>query len=73
MESDRYVVIRDRYNGIYSGSVWTAWEGEPPDEVDSDDVTCMLFWEDPHVMHGRGVTPLEALENLILKEEMEDA
>lgn len=60
-------IIQDRYNGIYSGGKFTAWNLYPdelPEEAFGDDVTCRCFWADQEIMVGRGDTPDEALAML---------
>lgn len=37
-------LVQDRYSGCYSRAEYTLWEGEPPHEIDNDDVTCDKFW-----------------------------
>jgi hypothetical protein len=67
-------IIQDRYNGIYSGGKFTAWNlypNELPDEVFSDDVTCRCFWADQEITIGRGNTPDEALAMLAVSLERE--
>lgn len=64
----------DRYSGVYSGGVYTAWpcgESDIPDEVFADDVSCAHEWgiiksERQHV--GIGCTPSVALVDLYLKQ-----
>lgn len=64
----------DRYSGVYSGGEYTAWpcgEGDIPDGVFMDDVTCAHEWgviksERQHV--GIGCTPSVALVDLYLKQ-----
>ena len=64
----------DRYSGVYSGGVYTAWpcgEEDVPDEVSMDDVSCAHEWgviksERQHV--GIGCTPSVALVDLYLKQ-----
>lgn len=64
----------DRYSGVYSGGVYTAWpcdESDIPDEVFADDVSCAHEWgviksERQHV--GVGCTPSVALVDLYLKQ-----
>lgn len=67
-------IKRDRYSGVYSGGVYTAWpcgEAYIPDEVFMDDVSCAHEWgiiksERQHV--GVGCTPSVALVDLYLKQ-----
>ena len=64
----------DRYNGVYSGGLYTAWNCDPenvPTEISDDDVTCADFWRDVRNHHytflptfGVGSTVDEAIENL---------
>lgn len=64
----------DRYSGVYSGGIYTAWpckESEIPDEVFADDVSCAHIWgelksERYHV--GIGCTPTIAMLDLYLKQ-----
>ena len=40
-------IVHDRYNGCYSGGEFTAWNLYPqdvPEEIDSDDVNCCVFF-----------------------------
>lgn len=73
-EKDIYplTLVRDRYNGVYSGGSWLAynkhpWEVEDGDEF-ADDVSCMDFWEYPERNHnhkiGVGYSKDEAISNL---------
>ena len=67
-------IIQDRYNGIYSGGKFTAWNLYPdelPEEVFGDDVTCRCFWDDIEIAVGRGSTPTEALFDLVIALEHE--
>lgn len=64
---DKFVVIRDKYEGLFSDAKWTAWIEEVPVGPEEDDLTCSEFWRDPAYTYGKGVNPEEALENLIQK------
>lgn len=67
-------IIQDRYNGIYSGGKFTAWNlcpDELPGGATADDVTCRMFWDDPEIAVGRGSTPNEALFDLAIALERE--
>ena len=61
-------VVHDRYDGIYSGGKWIAWNLEPyeiREESQADDTVCMFFWHNCKEPYGRGDTPEEAIEDLI--------
>lgn len=71
-------IVMDRYSGVYSGGLFTAWNLEPcdvPIDILSDDVTCMDFWYGVNgdvlsgvirddIICGVGNTPDEAAANL---------
>lgn len=63
-------LIKDRYNGAYSGGKWTAWNREPWFASDAviDDKKVAFFWkladEGEFGPIGRGDTPDEAIEDL---------
>lgn len=67
-------IICDRYTGVYSGGLYTAWNlnhRDIPDFVDGDDVTCMCGWYElskraakDRIPVGIGATPDAALEDL---------
>ena len=63
----------DRYSGVYSGGVYTAWpcdEAEIPSEVFMDDVSCAHEWgviKSERQNVGIGCTPSVALVDLYLK------
>lgn len=63
-------IIRDRYNGTYSGAEWLAFPLDyfnVPDEVDGGDSECMMFWDSYDGVVGKGDTPQEAMGDLIKK------
>ena len=74
-------VIKDRYTGVYSGGVFTAWNEDYyniPSDISDDDITCMAFWSDYLVSKkfnvdgnplavGIGSTADEAMKDLQLK------
>lgn len=63
-------IIKDRYNGAYSGAIWLALPTDyydVPKDIDGDDITCMTFWESYTECVGKGDTAAEALEDLINK------
>lgn len=60
-------IIEDRYNGVYSGGVWTAWnkyKENVPDEIDDSDVPCANFWYNYKEIVGLGKTPHKAYKDL---------
>lgn len=66
-------IIKDRYSGIYSGGVYTAWNKEAdeiPIQIYCDDITCCNFWVDNKEIVGLGLTPNLAEENLRRKLEL---
>lgn len=63
-------IIRDRYDGTYSGAEWLAFPLDyfnVPDEVDGGDPECMMFWDSYDGVVGKGDTPQEAMGDLIKK------
>lgn len=65
-------IIRDRYNGAYSGAAWLAFPLDfwnVPDEVEGGDGECMMFWESYDGEVGKGSTPELAMANLVAKME----
>lgn len=65
--SDIYplVIVKDRYNGTYSGGKWTAWNlSYVPSKVDADDTVCIEFFSAVGITYGRGETPHEAIADL---------
>lgn len=64
-------VVKDRYTGVYSGGKYTAWNldfYEVPEDIAADDVTCSIFWyADEEPLAGRGDTPQEAIDDLLLR------
>lgn len=66
-------IIKDRYNGTYSGGLWLAFNMTVEDlyeksegAFDDEDVVCMNFWhnEAQKFIIGKGKTPDEAIVNL---------
>lgn len=60
-------IIRDRYNGTYSGAKWLAFPldfYQVPGEVDGGDTECMMFWGTYNDPVGKGATPKDAIEDL---------
>lgn len=65
-------IIKDRYNGTYSGGPWLAFNLYPediPKEIGAGDTEEMnYFWREfLPVVIGLGLTPNAALEDLIAK------
>jgi hypothetical protein len=59
------VVVRDRYQGSYSGGLWAAFRScDVPFGAIGGDVECSEFWCDLGVPFGVGETPDEALKAL---------
>jgi len=70
-------IVRDRYNGTYSGGYFTAWNLYPwgiPEEVFGDDNSCWSYFRTTRDIYGCGATPDEAIANLAkrLKENIDD-
>lgn len=62
-------IILDRYNGIYSGGKFTAWNkdfDQIDERVNGDDVSCNDFFSD-NDEYGRGDTIEEAISDLSRK------
>lgn len=60
-------IIKDRYNGVYSGGNFTAWNMyyyDIPTNPALGDITCLEFWNNTSIPVGRGVTPDEAVKDL---------
>lgn len=61
-------VVADRYNGVYSGGVFTAWNkynDELPSAIFGDDTSCMEFWsKNDNILCGRGDTIDSAIADL---------
>jgi hypothetical protein len=67
-------IVQDRYNGIYSGAKFTAWNMYPyelPIGATGDDVTCREFWDNTEIPVGLGNTPNDALFSLATILELE--
>jgi hypothetical protein len=65
-------VIADRYTGVYSGGLFTAWNldaDEVPEAVFADDVSCVCFWAEKAQSYpvGIGNTIGAAIADLIAK------
>lgn len=57
-------VVQDRYHGSYSDALYTAWIGDPPNEIGDSDIPCMIFWDTNKRVCGKGKTPEEAEADL---------
>ncbi|MBR2014136.1 MAG: hypothetical protein IJ998_01790 [Alistipes sp.] len=63
-------IVRDRYNGTYSGAAWLAFPmfvEDVPTEVDGEDPECIIFWDTYNGVVGKGNTPELAMANLVAK------
>lgn len=66
-------IIPDRYNGTYSGGLYTVWKHHAenvPSEIYSDDTTCSEFWSyevENRNDFGVGDTIQEAIDDLYYK------
>lgn len=61
-------IIRDRYNGSYSGGTYVAFNLEcvnVPTEVFGDDCTAMRFWKHYKGVVGLGGSPESAVKDLL--------
>ena len=64
-------VVADRYNGMYSGGAFTAWNkynDELPSGIFGDDTKCREFWaKNDNTLCGRGDTVDSAIADLYCK------
>lgn len=68
-------IVMDRYTGVYSGGIFTAWNLDPdevPEEICWDDGTVLQFFADirngkRNIVYGIGATPDEAAMDLYMK------
>lgn len=63
-------IISDRYTGVYSKGIFTAWNldfFDVPRDIEDCDVTCGAFWSKFEGIVGLGNTPDEAYEDLYYK------
>ena len=59
------VIVKDRYDGTYSGAEWVALPSmQIPLSMYFGDITAAKFWKEYDEPVGRGNTPQEALEAL---------
>lgn len=67
------IIVKDRYQGCYSGGKWVAWNLEStPKCSQGNDIDCRFFWNrykgDPKKYPrpvGRGNSPQEAYQDLL--------
>ena len=68
-------IVMDRYSGVYSGGIFTAWNLDPdevPEEICWDDGSVMTFFDNVRegkspFVYGIGKTPDEAAMDLYIK------
>lgn len=66
-------IVKDRYNGSYSGGMYIAFNLDHyriPNEVDDGDIECMKYWvwvKNTYQKVGVGSTPNDAYNDLIKK------
>lgn len=68
-------IVMDRYSGVYSGGIFTAWNLDPdevPEEICWDDGSVMTFFDNVRegkssFVYGIGKTPDEAAMDLYMK------
>lgn len=64
-------IITERYQGAYSGAVFTAWNksaDEIPRDIDGSDTACAAFWKNANRAEiGFGDTPDKAYQDLCAK------
>lgn len=68
-------VIKDRYNGTYSGAKFLAFPldfDEVPEDVNGGDIGCAYFWKNYEEPVGKGVSAQEAIDDLVAKIKDED-
>ena len=61
-------IIKDRYNGTYSGAAYLAFNldyNEVPVEVSGSDNYCAAFWKTSSIIVGKGSTVIDAYEDLL--------
>lgn len=68
-------IVMDRYTGVYSGGIFTAWNLDPdeiPEDICADDNSASEFFDDIRYgrrdyIYGIGETPDEAAMDLYMK------
>lgn len=59
------VVLDDKFDGVYSGGKWTAWNKcYVPSKIFGDAKECADFFSTTNLIYGRGETPQEAIDDL---------
>lgn len=59
------VVFDDKFDGVYSGGKWTAWNlCYVPSKIFGDAKECADFFSKDTIVYGRGETPQEAIDDL---------
>lgn len=67
------VITLDRYNGVYSGGKWTAFnEWSVPPGAEDSDMECQEFWDSYKNPVGKGATPADAFQDLVKQLEAKD-
>lgn len=64
-------VDSDRYGGVYSDALFTAWKGDKPFDVDASDNYCAEFWDNNYRLCGKGSTSLEAVKDFFAKSQQD--
>ena len=69
MNNEMYplTIIRDRYNGVYSGGMYLAFNleyDEIPQDVSGSDMDCFNFWSRTRLIVGKGATIKQAYDDL---------
>lgn len=70
-------IVMDRYTGVYSGGIFTAWNLDPdevPEDICADDNSASEFFDElryrrQDYIYGIGETPDEAAMDLYMKME----
>jgi len=57
----------DRYSGVYSGALFTAWVGDVPEDVSGGDGLCEEFWDENTILCGKGDSAVLAVQDLLQK------
>ena len=63
-------IICDRFDGIYSGGKWVAFPlrfEDIPTDVNSNDLNCIVFWDNYDEPYGIGDSPDAAFTDLMTK------
>lgn len=63
-------VISDRYNGVYSGGKYLAFNIDSynvSEYIHGDDISCMEYWAECDINVGKGETPYDAIADLYIQ------